>query len=443
MVTELAQKASLEPATNINFHRPARFGLAMFAVLAFGIFGWMGVAPLSGAVVANGALVVRAKPQLVQHLDGGIIKAILVLNGDDVRKGDIVVRLDETSLFANLEIYRNRMREMVARKSRLEAERDDAPTIAFDDAPLAAFDIAPDQTHKETQLKLFAARRTTREGQAAQLDEKSAQFHSQLEGIEGLIDAKQSQLSLIEQELAGIRQLYEQGNTTLTRLVGLERTRADFMGQLAEHNAEMGRVQNSIREVDVSILQVDRQFKESILTDLREAMSQLDELKQQIMATTRQLERIEVKAPISGIVHELNVNTVGGTIPPNSTLMQIISTEEGLFVEASVETQAIDQIAIGHEVALRFSALNQRTTPELSGKVERVSPTSIVDEKTGAAFYRVSISVAPEQIARLGQQVRLRPGMPVEAFIESEARTALSYLLRPLTDNFSRAMRER
>jgi HlyD family secretion protein len=427
---------------NVNFRRPVRFGLAMFCLLVFGIFGWMAFAPLSGATIATGSVVVKAKPQLVQHLDGGIVKAILVRNGDVVRKGDTLARLDETTLLANLEIYRNRIREAVARKSRLEGERDDRAEIVFDDRLLDTMKIAPEASHREGQVRLFVARRSTRLGQADQLKEKIAQFNSQIGGIQGLIVSKTTQLTLVNKELDAIKFLFTQGVVTQARLIAQERAKADVAGQLSEHSAELGRVQNSIREAEVSIGQVDRQFKESILTDLREVSNQLDDLVQQISATTRQIDRIEVKAPVNGIVHELMVNTIGGTIPPNSTLMQIISTDEGLDVEVSVETQAIDQVSVGAEAALRFSALNQRTTPEILGKVDRISPTSVVDEKTGMAFYRVGITASLEEFARLGS-ARLIPGMPVEAFIHTEARTTFSYLLKPLSDNFARTMRER
>lgn len=430
------------PQVNLDFRRPMRAGLAVLALLVFGIFGWMAFAPLSGAVIGSGTVVVRARPQLVQHLDGGIVKAIQVRNGDIVRKGDIIVQLDESTLVANLEIYRNRMREAIARKARLEAERDGLAEIAFAEAIAQQFNLGTESSQREGQRRLFEARRASRTGQTEQLREKIAQFNSQIGGIKGLIEQKTIQLNLINIELDGTQQLYAKGISTQTRLIAQERTKADVVGQLAEHQAELGRVQNSIREAEVGIIQVDRQFKESILTDLREATTSLDDLVQQITATTRQLERINLRAPVNGIVHEMNINTIGGTIPPNSTLMQIISTDDGLDVEVSIETQAIDQVRFGYEAALRFPAFNQRTTPEIVGKVERISPSSVVDEKTGQAFYRISIAVSPEEITKLGS-VRLIPGMPVEAYIQTEARTAFSYLLKPLTDNFQRAMRER
>jgi HlyD family secretion protein len=432
----------ITPKTNVDYRRPMYIGLAALAVLVFGLFGWMALAPLSGAAIASGTMVVRAKPQLVQHLDGGIVKQILVRNGDVVRKGDILARLDETNLLANLEIYRNRIREAVARKSRLEAERDDKPAIAYDDTPLTALKITVEVSHRDAQQRLFEARRATRLGQTEQLKEKIAQFNSQIGGIKGLIESKTTQLALVNRELDGIQTLFAKGITTQTRLIAQQRAQADVIGQLGEHNAELGRVQNSIREAEVGIIQVDRQFKESILTDLRESVSQLDDLVQQITATARQLERIEVKAPVNGIVHEMVINTIGGTIPPNATLMQVISTDEGLDVEVSVETQSIDQLTFGAEAVLRFPAFNQRTTPEILGKVERISPSSVVDEKTGQAFYRVGISVTGEEIARLGS-VRLIPGMPVEAFVHTEGRTTFSYLFKPFSDNFHRALRER
>ncbi len=239
-----------------------------------------------------------------------------------------------------------------------------------------------------------------------------------------------------------LRSLLAKGIATRTRVLNQERLQSDITGQIAEHTGELARVKNAIRETEVAIIQVDRSFKENVLSEFTETSTQVEDLTQQIGATQRQLDRVEIRAPVTGIIHELGVNTVGGTVPPNGTLMQVIATDGGLDIEVSVEPNAIDQVAIGQDAVLRFPAFNQRTTPELNGRVERISPSSVTDEKTGMSFYRVKIALSDSEAARLGE-LRLMPGMPVEAFIRTAERTTLSYLMKPLTDNFTRAMRER
>ena len=429
------------PPVNVNFRRPMRAGLFILALLVFGGFGWMAAVPLSGAVIASGSVIVRGKPQLVQHLDGGLVKEIGVHNGDLVRKGDVLVRLDEATLVANIDIYRNRLSEALAKKARLEAERDGRDQISFETGIAGRFNLGDQTSYHQRQINLFKARRASRTGEVEKLHEKIGQFKSQIEGLEGLIKAKKDQLASLTEELEGLRDLFSKGIATRTRVLNQERMQSDITGQIAEHTGELARVKNAIRETEVAIIQVDRSFKEGVLTDLTETSTQVEDLTQQIGATQRQLDRVEIRAPVTGIVHELNVNTVGGTVPPNATLMQVIATEGGLDIEVSVEPNSIDQVAIGQEAVLRFPAFNQRTTPELNGSVERISPSSVTDEKTGMSFYRVKIALSNDERARLGD-LKLMPGMPVEAFIRTAERTTLSYLLKPLTDNLNRAMRE-
>lgn len=441
-MTQMVISGRQDEAVNTNYRTPMRVGLAMFAVLVVGLFGWMGAVPLAGAVIANGSVIVRGKPQLVQHLDGGLVKVIDVRNGDLVRKGDVLVRLDEATLVANLDIYRNRLREATAKKARLEAERDGRDAVDFG-APLTGqINFGEALSYQERQINLFNARRASRRGEVEKLKEKIEQIKGQIGGLEGLIKAKNEQLKSITSELDGLRDLLSKGIATRTRVLNQERMQSDVTGQLAEHTGELARASNAIRETEVSIIQVDRQFKETILSELTDVSTQIEDLTQQISATQRQLDRVEIKAPVTGIVHELNVNTIGGTVPPNATLMQVIATEGGLDIEVSVDPHAIDQVAIDQDAVLRFPAFNQRTTPELNGKVERISPSSVTDEKSGMSFYRVKISLADSERARLGD-LRLVPGMPVEVFIRTSERTTLSYLLKPLTDNFTRALRER
>jgi HlyD family secretion protein len=422
----------------VDIKQPLRAAFLVFIILAGGLLSWMVTVPLSAAVIASGYVVVRGKPQLVQHLDGGIVKAIEVRNGDEVRKGDVVVRLDEATLKANLDIYLNRLREAITKRARLEAERDGLESIAFD---LGAFDLGDVTVHMQRQESIFRARMASRAGEVEKLKEKIGQYDNQTDGLEGLIGAKTEQLNTIKIELDSLNELLEKGIATKTRVYNQERMKSDLTGQLVEHIAELARISNAVRETEVSIIQIDRAFKEKVLSELSETATQAEDLTQQISATRKQLERIEIRAPASGIVHELSVNTVGGTVSPNGTLMQIIATDEGVDVEVSIDPNTIDQVALGQGAALRFPAFNQSTTPEIMSAVERISPSSVTDERTGLSFYRVILSVTPEELGRL-QGVRLIPGMPVEAYIRTGERTMASFLMKPLIDHLNRAMRE-
>jgi HlyD family secretion protein len=422
----------------VDIKQPLRAAFLVFIILAGGLLSWMVTVPLSAAVIASGYVVVRGKPQLVQHLDGGIVKAIEVRNGDEVRKGDVVVRLDEATLKANLDIYLNRLREAITKRARLEAERDGLESIAFD---LGAFDLGDVTVHMQRQESIFRARMASRAGEVEKLKEKIGQYDNQTDGLEGLIGAKTEQLNTIKIELDSLNELLEKGIATKTRVYNQERMKSDLTGQLVEHIAELARISNAGRETEVSIIQIDRAFKEKVLSELSETATQAEDLTQQISATRKQLERIEIRAPASGIVHELSVNTVGGTVSPNGTLMQIIATDEGVDVEVSIDPNTIDQVALGQGAALRFPAFNQSTTPEIMSAVERISPSSVTDERTGLSFYRVILSVTPEELGRL-QGVRLIPGMPVEAYIRTGERTMASFLMKPLIDHLNRAMRE-
>ena len=416
-------------------------GLAAFLVLFGGVFFWMAYASISGAVIASGTIVVRGKPKLVQHLDGGIIKDILVKNGDIVKAGDILVRLDETLLDANLEIYRNRLREGLARKARLEAERDDTETLTYDETVMRLTGVNDDGGHRHGQERLFQARRLSRIGQIEQQREKINQFGNQITGVQGMVKSKREQLDYIVRELNGIKKLRDQGLAPETRVLAQEARRADLEGQIAESQADLARIENSIRETDIAILQIDREFQEQVLSELREVSTQVDDLVQQILATNKQLERIEIRAPVNGIVHELNVYTIGGVVPPGGTLMQLIATDQGMDLEVNVEPHSIDQLHTGHQALIRFPAFNQRTTPQLFGTIDMISPSTIVNEKTGVAFYRVGISVSPDEMAKLGD-LTLLPGMPAEAFIESNSRTVMGFIFKPLSDSIRHAFRE-
>lgn len=417
-------------------------GAVAFAALFGGVGGYLAHAEIAGAVVAPGTVALEGRPQSVQHLDGGIVDEILVADGDLVEQGTVLIRLDGTTLAANLAIYENRWREAIARQARLEAERDGAARVVALAGPDSVVATPPDDAHLAAQISLFEARRAAREGQIAQAREKIDQLANQRRGVEGLVASLADQIASYEDEISGLRALVEKGFASRTRLLALEPERSDLVGALTREQAEIARIDNAKAETEIAILQIEREFQEAVLSELRQVTLEAAELAQQIVATRKQLERIEIKAPVAGVVHELSVNTVGGVVAPGATVMQIISRDDGLEIEASVEPMAIDRVAVDQNAFIRFSAFNARTTPELVGRVARISPNSVVDEATGATFYRVVVRLEAEELARLEDRV-LVPGMPADVFITTESRTILSYLLKPVTDHLEQALRER
>ena len=416
-------------------------GLSLIILLFVGGGVWASFAALSGAVIAQGQVSVLGKPKTVQHLDGGIVAEINIDNGDVVSRGAVLIRLTNTLLKANLNIYQNRLREGVGQRARLIAERDGLDKILWDDVTLTLFNIETLPEVKQGQGKLFEARRATRQGQISQLREKIKQFHNQITGIEALKASRLTQLGFADEELKGIRFLNEKGLTPNSQLMALERQRETIIGQMAEQDAELAGIRNAISEARIQILQVDREFRQNVLTELRQIEQEINDMTQQLHATVEQLRRIEIRAPVSGIVHELSVFTIGGVIGPGNPVLQIIPQNEGFEIEANVEPQFIDELYAGQPATLRFSAFNQRTTPELNGFLKDISPNVVVNEQTGLSFYKIRLTVPKAELARLKGQ-RLIPGMPVEAFIKTRERTALNYFIKPLMDQINRAFKE-
>lgn len=424
-----------------NLRVPMIVGFLAFALLFGGAGGWMAYANISGAVIASGSVSVKGKPKTIQHLDGGIVSEIKVANGDIVQRGDVLLRLDGTLLRANLQIYDERLREALARKSRLTAERDGAESVTWHEVDIESVKAEPGDDNKVGQDRLFHARRNSITGQVKQLNEKIAQFNNQVEGVKGLKSSKADQIGFISRELEGLNELFDDGNTTLNRLMALERQKSDLLGQQAEHDAELARIANSINETKLQILQLRHEARKEVLTELRTTTQEVNELVQQIHATKEQLKRIDITAAVDGMIHELSVFTIGGVVGPGAPIMQIVPQNEELEVEAQVEPQFIDDLYVGQDATVRFTAFNQRETPELFGAVTSISPSSVVDERTGLAYYNVGLTIPQNELARLNGK-KLIPGMPVEAHVRTDERTVLNYLVKPLLDQVQRAFRE-
>jgi HlyD family secretion protein len=416
-------------------------GVVVF-VLVVGVGGWGARAVISGAVVAAGSLVVDSNVKKVQHPTGGIVGELRVRDGDRVHSGDIVVRLDETVTRANLAIVSKGLDELMARKARLEAERDGWETIVFP-AQLVSGASEPDRAAAmDSERKLFNLRKTARSGQKAQLRERMAQLGEEIAGLTAQQNSKAKEVTLIERELGGVRELWKQNLVQLSRLTALEREAARLEGERGQLVAAAAQAKGKIAETALQVLQIDQDIASEVAKELREVDGKIGEFIERKVTAEDQLKRIDIRAPQDGTVFQLAVHTVGGVITAGDPIMLIVPEADNLAVEVKVNPQDIDQLQLNQKAILRFSAFNARTTPEIEGVVTRISADTSTDQRTGQSFYTLRIAMPPEQIERLGE-VKLLPGMPVEAFVQTGDRTMLSYLIKPLHDQFVRAFREK
>lgn len=414
--------------------------LAAVALLA-ALLLWAQFTPIESAVAANGQAVVRGKPKTVQSLDGGVVEEIRVANGDRVAAGDLLMRLDPTLLKVNLDIARGRLAEALARKARLDAEERGlpAPVFAYPALPFPRPDTAGPEAD---EARIFAARREIATGRRARLAEQIAQFETQIRGMDAVIAARHEQLGYLDREMANNQTLYDQGLVRESQLLQLRRARAEMAGSLAEAEADRARVRNSMNDATIGVEQEERQFREGVVTDLGKTQTEIEELTLQILTTSRQLDRVEIRAPAAGIVHEMQVTTLGGVVPPNGTILQVIPVEEGVEFELSVDPREIDRVHVGQKAQVVFSAFDQRATPRLAGHVARISPTAVAPAGEGQkSFYRLGLVLEDGEIERL-KNVAVIPGMPVEAFLETGEQTVMSYLLQPVVSQIMRAFRE-
>ena len=386
---------------------------------------------------------VESSARKVQHPSGVVVGEIAVTGGLNVAAGDILIRLDETMTRANLQIVSKTLDEMTTRRARLRAERDGASEMSW---PSAFRNRRQDESIIELmadEQRLFELRSSTRLGQKRQLRERIAQLREEANGIVAQQAAKSQELVLVNNELEGVRELWSKQLIQMNRLTALEREAARLDGERAQLIAAAAQGRGKISEIELQITQIDRELASEVGRELREIDGKAGEYAERKVAAEDQLRRIDIRAPISGTVHELNVHTVGGVISAGEQLMLIVPASERLTVEARVSPQDIDQVRVGQTAALRFSAFSQRTTPEINGAVSRVSADVTTEQRTGIAYYTARIAIGPDELARLGD-VRFVPGMPVEAFIKTADRTVGSYLyqaaVRPGCPGISRAI---
>ena len=409
-------------------------------ILIIGFGGWAATAKLSGAVIGHGVVVVDGNVKKIQHRAGGIVGEILVRNGTRVAVGDVLIRMDDTITRANLAIVHKQIDQLTARRLRLVAERDGLASLAIPEG-VSIPRTDDGDSYIRAEEALFAARRETLQGQQSQLRQRIDQIGQETDGLTVRLKAKEQELSWVEQELVRVRSLSGQQLIQFNRLAELERLKAQLDGERGQLIAEIARAGARVTETELQILQLDQDRRTEIVTELRDVDNKLAELEEQQVTAQDELKRVEVRSPQDGIVHELAVHTIGGVVAPGETVMQIVPVNDSLVVEARIQPADIDQVHPGQAAVLRFSAFNQRTTPEVFAKVETVAADLVTNPQTGEAWYSIRIRIPAEEIAKLGN-LTLLSGMPVEVFIKTGERTAMSYLLKPLSDQLARAMTE-
>lgn len=446
-VAKMLQGLKIAPAKApqsdvISVKRYIIMGFGTIFLLFGGMGGWAATTDLAGAVLGPGTVVVASNVKKIQHPTGGVVGKIFVKNGDHVKAGDVLVRLDETVTRAQLQVVTKQMDELLGRQARLRAERDDAQAVTFPDDLLKRSSEPAVSQILSGEKTLFETRVSARQAQKGQLGERISALNEEVSGLTQQAEAKQRELDLIGKELAGLEQLEAQKLVPTSKMMALRREGARLEGERAQLQAQAGSSRGRIAEIELQKLGIDVEAKSDIVKDLRDTEGKLVELTERRTAADDQLRRIDLISPVDGVVHQMSVFTVGGVINTAETLMQIVPESDRLVVEAKIAPQDIDQARTHTEAVIRFPAFNSRTTPQLNGRVASVSADITRDERTNISYYTARIEISDEEMAKLKGQ-KLVPGMPAEVQIATTSRSALSYLARPVEDAFSKAFRER
>lgn len=421
---------------------PLWLGFGAVIILVAGLFGWGMGTTIAGAVVANGMLEVERNRQIVQHPDGGVVETIYVKDGDTVQAGDVLIRLDGTADRSELAIVEGQLFEFLARRARLEAERDGDDHVEIKGELAAMAKTSPEVSELvEGQIKLFDARRDTLSKQLEQLGKRQSQMTSQIGGIDAQIAAQTKQLDLIEDELKDQQSLLDKGLAQASRVLSLEREQARLEGQLGELTGSKAQSEGRITEIELEVLRLQAARREDANEQLRDAGAKERELAERRRALKEKIERLDIRAPVAGIVLGMSVTTPRSVIRPADPVLYLIPQDRPLVIMAQVPPIHIDEVHVGQAAELMFPAFSARTTPQLKGHVTIVSADALTDQRTSQTYYRAEIALDPGEMEKL-RDLQLLPGMPVEAFIKTNDRTPLSYLTKPFTDYFAKAFRE-
>jgi membrane fusion protein, type I secretion system len=432
---------ALIPRVGRMYENELRTGLRVLLV-AVGIGGgWLTLMPLAGAVVVPGNLVVQSDVKAIQHPTGGIVAEIKVDNGNHVAAGDLLVRLDPTQAKAALQSVSKQLDEQRAKIARLIAERDGVDEPQYPSELTSRMNEDSVRALIASENSLFKARSNTRQSQKDLLQGRVSQLNDEIAGMQSQSESKSKQIELINGELQGVQDLYDKRLVPLTRLTTLQREAARIDGERGQMVSSIAETKSKIGEAQLQIVKTDQDFRTEVVKDLGEAQAKEGELVEKGIAARDQLQRIEIRSPTSGTIHQLAVHTIGGVVKAGETIMEVVPDSDELQVEAHVPPKDIDHVHMGQEAFVRFSAFNQRTTPQLTGQVSFVSPDTTTDQHTNTTFYTMRIVLSEDERHRLGN-VQLMPGMQAEVFVQTGKRTMMSYLMKPITDQLRRAFVE-
>ena len=444
-LSDAAKAAALhEKLTSVR--RYVLAGIATLVLLFGGIGGWAATTDLAGAVMAAGTVVVAGNVKKIQHPTGGVVGEIYVKNGDRVKSGDLLVRLDETMTRANLQVITKQLDELIGRQARLRAERDDAATIEFPQELLKR-SVEPSVAQILTgEKKLFESRVNSRNSQKGQLGERILALDEEIGGLKSQAESKGLEIELIGKELTGLEILEAKQLVTTTKLMSLRREGARLKGERSQMLASAASSKGKIAEIQVQRLGIDHDAKSEVLKELRESEGKIAELSERRTAADDQLRRVELHSPVDGVVHQMSVFTVGGVVNTAEPLMLIVPEGDKLVIEAKIAPQDIDQARAHEDAIIRFPAFNQRTTPHVSGRIINIAADLTHDQpqqqQGNPAYYQARIEILDDEMSKLAG-LKLVPGMPAEVQIRTTSRTAITYLLKPLQDQFAKAFKER
>lgn len=420
---------------------PLIIGLICLVILVVGVGFWSVTSKISGAVIATGSVKVEANRQVVQHPEGGVVGAINVRDGDIVEAGEVMLSFDGTLMSSELAIIEDQLFDILARKARLMAERDDLGAPVYPQEILDRSLSNPELAQQiEGQTTLFIARLESIAKQKEELQAQVDQIYSQIEGVDAQYEAASKQFALIQEELTDAQELEKKGLIQASRVLALQRSEAEILGSLGALQSQRANLQGSISRINIRAIQLETTRREDAITQVRDLQARELELAERRIAIKERLSRLEVRAPMAGVVYGSTVFALKSVVRPADPIMYVIPKGQPLLIQAQVSAQEIDSVYVGQEAILRFSSFNQRTTPEINGTVRRLSADVLVDQNTGVSYYEADILPDEGEIEKLGD-VEVVPGMPVETLMRTDDRSPMSYLMKPLTDYFNRAFR--
>lgn len=417
-------------------------GAAIIAVCLVGSLTWAALAPLATAAIAPGTVVVDSRRKVVQHLEGGIVREVLVREGDRVAAGQPLVVLDGTQMQAEAQSLRGRLIDLEARRARLIAERDGLAEIVFAAAALADPGAPGAAAAMAAQSGIFAARRALLHTQEDIARRRIAQLHEQIAGLEGQVSAADRRIALLREELRGVSDLVDAGYERRPRMLTLQREMAEVMGDVAQFQGSIAEARQRIGEAELSILDLKAQHLSEAVTELGDVLAQIAEVEEKLRIAADRAARTTVRAPTAGLVVDLRVAPEGGVVAPGGELLDLVPLGDDLVVDAMVRPSDIDVVRPGLPADIRLTAFPSRTVKPLRGRVVTVSADRLVDPESNAPYYRARIVINPESLSRFAASDYIYPGMQAEVMIETGRRTALDIAFSPLLDSMNRAFRE-